>query len=71
MIDRGSPLLAGSDRASPRYRIRLPLNIAEWRLLLMGLDVVAVNTALLLALTIRALRADEAPSLGVLTAHPG
>ncbi len=71
MIDRGSPLLASSDQASPRYRIRLPLNINEWRLLLMGLDVLAVNTALLLALTIRALRANEEPSLGVLTAHPG
>jgi exopolysaccharide biosynthesis polyprenyl glycosylphosphotransferase len=71
MIDRGSSLLAGSDRASPRRTIRLPLNVIERRLLLVIVDLLAVNAALLLALVIRALRADEGPSLDALTAHPG
>jgi exopolysaccharide biosynthesis polyprenyl glycosylphosphotransferase len=70
MIDRGSSVLTRSDRPSLRHLIRLPLNIAEWRLLLMGLDVLAVNGALLLALAIRTLRAHEGPSASALTAHP-
>ena len=48
MIDRGSSVLASSNRARPRHLTRLPLNVVEWRLLLMGLDVLAVNAALLL-----------------------
>jgi exopolysaccharide biosynthesis polyprenyl glycosylphosphotransferase len=71
MIDRGSSLLAGSDRASPRRTIRLPLNVIERRLLLVIVDLLAVNGALLLALAIRALRADEGPSMDALTTHPG
>ena len=71
MIDRGSPLLAGSDRVSPRRTIRLPLNVIERRLLLVIVDLLAVNGALLLALVIRAFRADEGPSMDALTAHPG
>src|SRR4029077_3868017 len=70
MIDRGSSVRPRSDRPSLRHLIRLPLNIAEWRLLLMGLDVLAVNGALLLALAIRTLRAHEGPSASALTAHP-
>lgn len=71
MIDRGSSVLVRSGRPSARRLIRLPLNIAEWRLLLMGLDVLAVDGALLLALAIRALRIHEEPSMDVLTQHPG
>lgn len=71
MIERGSSVLAGSDRSSHRRLLRLPLNIAEWRLLLMGLDVLAVVGALLLALAIRALRVQEEPSMDVLVQHPG
>ena len=71
MIDRGSSVLARSDRLGHRRLIRLPLNIAEWRLLLMGLDVLAVAAALLLALAIRAMRINDQPSMDVLTNHPG
>jgi exopolysaccharide biosynthesis polyprenyl glycosylphosphotransferase len=71
MIDRGSSVLARPDRPSQRRLIRLPLNIAEWRLLLMGVDVLAVVGALLLALVIRAVRVNDEPSIDVLTQHPG
>jgi exopolysaccharide biosynthesis polyprenyl glycosylphosphotransferase len=71
MIERGSSVLARSDRPSQRRLIRLPLNIAEWRLLLMGLDVLGVSAALLLALAIRAMRVGDEPSLAVLAEHPG
>lgn len=71
MIERGSSVLAGSERSSHRRLVRLPLNIAEWRLLLMGLDVVAVTGALFLALIIRALRVQDEPSTDVLVQQPG
>jgi exopolysaccharide biosynthesis polyprenyl glycosylphosphotransferase len=71
MIERGSSVLARSDRPSQRRLIRLPLNIAEWRLLLMGLDVLAVAVALLLALAIRAVRVGDDPSWTVFTEQPG
>ena len=71
MIERGSSVLARSGRPGQRRLIRLPLNIAEWRLLLMGLDVLAVAAALVLALAIRAIRINDEPSLTVFTEHPG
>jgi exopolysaccharide biosynthesis polyprenyl glycosylphosphotransferase len=71
MIDRGSSWPARSDQTIAGRVIRLPLNIAEWRLLLMGVDALAVNGALLLALVIRALRVHEAPGAAVLPPHLG
>ena len=71
MIDRGSSWPARSDQTIAGRVIRLPLNIAEWRLLLMGVDALAINGALLLALVIRALRVHEAPGAAVFPPHLG
>jgi len=67
MIERGSSSLALRQHERGRA-VRLPLHIAERRLLLVGLDVLAVNVALLLVL---AIRAHEVPNFGPLTSHPG
>ncbi|TMK39652.1 MAG: hypothetical protein E6G66_17715 [Actinobacteria bacterium] len=52
MIERGSSLPVSPGRAASRV-FRVPLQVSERRLLLVGMDLLAVNGALLLALGVR------------------
>ena len=52
MIERGSSLPVSPGRAASRV-FRVPLQVSERRLLLVGMDLLAVNGALILALGVR------------------
>jgi exopolysaccharide biosynthesis polyprenyl glycosylphosphotransferase len=68
VIDPGTSWARAGARPARGFRLRLPLNIAERRLLLLGVDAVAVNAALVTAL---AIRARHAPDPGLPAAHAG
>jgi exopolysaccharide biosynthesis polyprenyl glycosylphosphotransferase len=64
---RGDASIAGARGGNPAWSLRVPLHLADRRLLLLAVDLVVVNAALLLALAVRFSHGVDA---ALVRAHP-